>query len=458
MSWLGRTVSQHVGIFGLILSSALFSCEDPSELGLQLIQDDDDIAVVEAEIALSASVVLLDSINTTNRGILMTGNHIDNDFGAVQVNGFQRILAPSSDVTIPVEVTNFDSVRLDYGITYRYGEDFSTPQQLSVHQLQEEIVFDSLYFSNHNVPFEPMSLTDTTFMVSESDSLLSLNLDALGAEFLEALRAYEADSANAAEFVQQFKGVALVTDPASDAVLGVNPLATESRLNLYYTTDDTVVNTIVIRYSTYFNEIITDFTGTQLEGITTNMEFNPMDDRIYMQAGAAIVPKISMQNYFDFLDNDTTGTIVVNKAELIISDLEGLGESISPPIQFSMFFASDNNDFEFTDSDPPLPGTVQTDGIYISASRNNLDAFNLTSQSSRAQLDTTNVEYLPQITLFTQLIADGTLTRAQTEEFLLVPYSFVENAAFIRDFGRNLDRFIVQPDKVRMKIFYTRLR
>jgi len=105
-----------------------------------------------------------------------------------------------------------------------------------------------------------------------------------------------------------------------------------------------------------------------------------------------------------------------------------------------------------------FPATIQADLIYITASRNNLDPFDVSAGSVKAQLDTTNTEFKPEITLFLQLIADGALSRNDVDKVFSMPFSFVEITTSIRDNGRNLDRFILEPGNLRLEIFYTRLK
>ena len=456
MNWWASSI-RHVVIFGLVVSSALFSCEDPSELGLQLIPPNNNLGVVQVDIPLETTVIQLDSINTTNRGILMTGDYGDADFGQVNVQSFFRVLPPPTSPNIPAEVTFADSLRANLRYSYFYGDDFATPHQLSVHRLLEQLVIDTIYYSNNTTPFDPVSVLDTTFMVNEADSLLSLNLDSLKDELFTFLQTYEKDSANDANFLEQFKGFSFVTDASSESVLGFDPTALDSRITLYYTTSDTVVNTVTLQYSTYYNRIVPDFAGSNLDGIMPLMEFTPPDGRSYLQTGIGVVPKIDFQPYFDFLDTDTIGTVVINKAEIRINDLEALRSSIDPPLQMSFFYTDDTNEFLLTDTDPPFPNTIQTDGVYISATRNNADPFNLNSQSQRAQLDTADVSYQPEVTLFLQLVADGLITRQDARNVLMVPFSFVENPTSVRDFGRNLDRFAVKPEDLVLRITLTNL-
>ena len=110
-------------------------------------------------------------------------------------------------------------------------------------------------------------------------------------ELFVALKDYEADSAGASDFLEQFKGLTLISDPTSNAVLGFDTTHSESNIVLYYTTNDTIVNTIELTYSTYYNQITPDYAGTELDGIELLTDFDPISGRSYLQVGAGLVPK-----------------------------------------------------------------------------------------------------------------------------------------------------------------------
>ena len=71
-----------------------------------------------------------------------------------------------------------------------------------------------------------------------------------------ALKDYQADSAGIVDFLEQFKGMTLISNPTSNAVLGFDIANNESKIILYYTTNDSIVNTVDVTYSTYYNQII----------------------------------------------------------------------------------------------------------------------------------------------------------------------------------------------------------
>lgn len=457
MSWLTKQVSSLI-LFGLIILSALFSCEEPSRLGIDLIDDDDDLAVLFTEITLSSKVVKLDSMNTTNRGIMMTGDHTDNDFGNLKVQSYLQLLPPSTSPNIPDIVLEADSVKMDLRYNYFFGQNFPVPHQLSVHELSEQLERDTIYYSFDSTPFELISVIDTTFTVMEQDTLLSLDLESMKDELFMALKDYESDSAGVADFLEQFKGMTLISGPTSNAVLGFDIKHNESNIILYYTTNDSIVNTVEITYSTYYNQITPDFSGTELDGIELLTDFTPASGKLYLQAGTGLTPKVDFQPYFDFIDNDTTGVVVINKAELIMDNLQGLTGSIEPPAEMSFYFTNEANETIIVGEQIELPATIQTNTVYITASRNNLDPFNTNIRSVRAELDTMDIRYQPEITLFLQLIADGALSRNEVDKVFSIPFSFVEVPNSVRDNGRNLDRFILAPGNLRLEIIYTRLR
>ena len=456
MNWLTKLI-RTFKIIGLVFLSALFSCEDPSSLGISLIDPNDDLGVLYTEIPLNTKVVLLDSINTTNSGIVMTGVYTDADFGMLKVQNYLTFAPVAQDPAIPNEVIQADSVKMNLRFNYYFGEK-EIPHQLMVYQLTEALEINRIYYSFDSSEYDPASVVDSTFIVSDADTLLSLNLNQLKDELLNALKEFEPDSAGYVDFLEQFKGLTLSSGSSSDAVLGFNSTHSDSEIVLYYTTNDTVVNTVELRYSNYYNGITTDYTGTELEGIELLTDFSPASGRVYAQAGAGLVPKIDFQPFLDFIDSDTAGTIVINKAELVMDDLQGLDDGISPPQQMSFFFTNQANELVLVGEVALVPGTIQTDQVYIATTRNNLDANNTSVTSVRAEFDTATVDYKPEITLFLQFIYDGALNRNDRDLVLSIPYSFVEVPNNVRNLGRDVNRFVVEPNNLRLEIFYTQLK
>jgi hypothetical protein len=457
MSW-STNKSIIKSFIGLVFLSALFSCEDPSTLGIDLIGNNDDLAVLFTEIPLTADVVRFDSINTTGRGFMMTGNHTDSDFGNLDVQSYIRIVPPAASPNIPESVLEADSVKMDLRFNYYFGESPVT-HHLMAHELSEQVDPERIYYSFDSTPFMPTSLIDSTFTVTDQDTLLSLNLNPLKDKLFQAMQEYEADSAGSAEFLQEFNGITLISGSSSNAVLGFSNQSSDSKITLYYTTNDTIVNTIEFGYSTYYNRITPDYSGTELDGLEVLQDFSPASGNAYLQTGAGLIPKLNFEAFYDFVDNDTTGSIVINQAILVMDNLQGVEGAINPPQQMSFYYTNEANELVLVGTENiKFPASIQTDAVYINASRNNLDPFNTSLRSVRAELDTANVNYRPEITLFLQFIADGAFDRNATDRAFSMPFSFVEAPNTVQEIGRNVDRFMLTPDNLRLEIFYTRLR
>ena len=78
-------------VFAFFLLLVLGGCSDPATLGLELAPENNQIGVFYKEIPLNAQVVLLDSFNTTNAGILIVGDEEDPYFGKTRSTAFTRL-------------------------------------------------------------------------------------------------------------------------------------------------------------------------------------------------------------------------------------------------------------------------------------------------------------------------------------------------------------------------------
>ncbi|MGI9543561.1 MAG: hypothetical protein ACR2MX_09895, partial [Cyclobacteriaceae bacterium] len=209
-----------------------------------------------------------------------------------------------------------------------------------------------------------------------------------------------------------------------------------------------------------YNSIIADRSASSLSELT--VPFIPFEDPngdLYLQTGTGIIPKLDFQSFFDFVQADTTGTILVNEAQLVFRNLKGIGDNLQPPAETAFFFSdSDSRLLDIDTSSSFIPGSIQTDQIYIGAAELDISPLILRTTSSRAILDTTSLDYDAEVGLFLQGIADGKLTEEQVKDVLIYPFSFVSEGRLVQSNGRNLDRFVVNSNDIRLRIYYTFLR
>src|SRR5690554_2312477 len=125
---------------GASLLIALFlasSCSDPSEIMLD--PDNNQIGVFYKEIPLSASVVLLDSFNTTRHGRLVVGGDVSPFFGRTESIAYSRLSFNPSGKR-PTDEAILDSAKFNLNIVNLEGINFSQEKSFKVHRLEEPIL------------------------------------------------------------------------------------------------------------------------------------------------------------------------------------------------------------------------------------------------------------------------------------------------------------------------------
>ena len=112
-----------------IVSISLFSysCSDPATVGLQLAPGNNQIGVFFTEFDLPAQVVLLDSFNTTNQGLLVVGEEEDPFFGKTSGIGYSRMFIDQVDDR-PSREAFYDSVFFNLDIVSVNGENLDEPK------------------------------------------------------------------------------------------------------------------------------------------------------------------------------------------------------------------------------------------------------------------------------------------------------------------------------------------
>ena len=123
---------------------------------------------------------------------------------------------------------------MEFRVNYFFGPNESS-HHMMVHELTEAIELGRVYYSVDSTSYDPVSVIDSTFMISNKDTLLSFNLNGLKDELFDAVKDFEADSAGFADFLEQFKGFTLISGSSSNAVLGFSNSSPDSKIVLYYT-------------------------------------------------------------------------------------------------------------------------------------------------------------------------------------------------------------------------------
>ena len=426
------TMTSSAKILGSVILLTLFlfsSCEEPGNIDLGMNQDS-KLELKRQSFTLDLSQTILDSINSRNQTIIMSGRYQDGTFGEAEANAFTQLGLVNLNRFLP-ESAVFDSVRLELFIDFFHGSDFSSPQSYSVHELSEPI-YDSLpYFTSSSTNYEnvPLGEVNKTF-IPGIDSIFSMKLNQdFGQDLFTKAREAALELATNASFKDFFKGIALIPGSSNEnAVMGFNLQDQRSRLVLYYRTEtDTLEYDFTFAGQNHFSQVLFSPEGSLVQNIAEPYEDAELGTgNYYSQSGTGLVTKIDFSQIVELLD--TLEDFKINLAELEIT-VDESSEFLRPPNSILFYYVGSDDKIVRVGT---TVGSIQVDGA------------NQLSGSTPAQLfyDSSSKTYKGSVTGYVQAVADG---RVPYTEVFILPGRF----------GSSLNRMEIDQSAIKLNVYYT---
>ena len=214
----------------IFLIICLFSCSEPSIIGLEVQPETEKIIIN------STSSNLIDFKNESeeslinNISISLLGELEDTYFLKNKASFITQILLPESNLTLEENLT-VDSVVLLYNYSDFYG-DLDDISSINVRKIEQNIYSDTTYYSNdfsYNDFLQLPNIAEDYYV--SSDSLnpivrIKINND-IGQQILELGNTI---LSNKNDFLENFKGL-FVSAQAQNTILYLNPSATNSKFS-----------------------------------------------------------------------------------------------------------------------------------------------------------------------------------------------------------------------------------
>ena len=425
-------------------------CSDPSELILD--PDHNQIGVFYTEIPLSASMVLLDSFNTTGQGSLMAGGDISPFFGKTEAIAYSR-LSFNPGGTPPTEEAIFDSAKFNLNIASVAGVNFNQSKTFTVHPLLEQIL-DTTYYNFDMLPVGGEPIASGSFIL-RADTINTVSMDleeSLAMDFFNKLKANDPVFNDIFSFREYFPGIAISGNPAEQAAATIIP-GGGTGISLYYHYEgDTVskaypINTIQSRY---FNQIKSDRSGTPTEVISEpNVAYRLSGNLLGSKANVGLVLKIDTEPIADFLD--TLENVTFNQVVLEMGPLENFPETKQPPKNMIMYFSGEDNGFlERFDGrriSVQAEKEIQVEGIDESG-----NVVPAVDNPNPLIFNGEKFVYSQQLNSYINALYRSGLERT---DLILYPTSPAVNAD---EFKRSLKEFIVNKNTIKLKIYYSQVK
>ncbi|MFC2124385.1 DUF4270 family protein [Bacteroidota bacterium] len=430
MIWQGR---RKLGLIITILALYLFSCEEASELGLELDPDKNKVGLFYKELILPTAVINTDSLETDFSTRLLVGAYRDDNFGEIKCTAITQV-RQNSEKPYLNEDDEFDSLVFMVDVNYNFGSNIGFPQKYYLHRLEEQLTDTISYYSFSDITYSDQTLGENEFIIEpDRDTVLIFRInDDFGLDFFNTISdTTKIDWDDNDSFIEYFRGLALVADNANNSVIGF-PVATDSSvLKLYYSdADDTVSSSydFILNGAVNFNQILSDKTGTLLEPITDHYyeDFIPADERMYLQAGSGIVYKIDMQPLVDF--GDSIPNLIINSSAIEFPVIS-TAYNVNPPEYLHFYFTDSTN------------RRIKSGLVYrgvLQEGTSNLLAMNYSEDL---------YGYNGRITSYSEdLIRDI----HNYSQLLVYPTEF--------DLTQAVNQLIIQPGEVKLRIYYTALK
>lgn len=448
-----------------LIIAALYSfiaCKKGDEVSSQIQPKVEALsALYEDTFRLKTTVVYYDSFQTNNSVRLLVGVHNDPKFGKVTATGFSRFGLRGLFTSFGPN-TVLDSVyfEITLGINaqqppYFYGKRDDSVK-VKIYRLTEEIPNETFY-AKRAFAFNDL-LSETTLKVpvdSVNDERIYVGINRiLGEEFLQN----QGNFGSVASFQDMFKGIAIVPDANSTAIIGVYNIRMFIVFHNYFG-----INNLYVKDSTDLpvsfpsngqagqNQFIVDRSSSELASLSPDSQnFDSLSTEVFMgkcyiQPNTGIFTKVEFPS-LELFKQRVDGKILINKAELvIIPDTSDKANGYNIP--FNLYAYELNNARTIKKSSTGASKFLQNELSGIYANNNPLII----------TYNRTNGNYIFTLTTYLQALLDGNI---ENNGLLIggynnllfassgtIPYGTIDRLNFYNQPG--------QSANIKLRVFYT---
>lgn len=434
--------------FTLLLLGA---CSDPATVGLELAPQNNQIGVFYKEITLDAQVVLLDSFNTTNAGILVVGDEQDPYFGKTRSTAYTRLHIEQGSQR-PTAVAVLDSVFFNLSAVSVNGSDLDKKKKYSVHLLSQPLQ-DTLYYNFSKLPYQvsPIAEIELAFKTTK-DTLLKAPVNPVfaGEVFGKLKKGNEFD--NLFNFRKYIPGVAIVPRAGDNTTAGFS-LGGNTGITFYYhnTGDTTKLKYTITTFSSRsFNGIESDRSGTPTEVVNQYKKSFSTGNVVGMKSGLGLALRVDTRPIDAFLD--TLSGIVFNQVNLQMGPIETQSEG-NTPISGMVMKMVDAQNRVLLSSINKAELHVQGDGQaqVVADEKGNLVPNNFFPSSAIIGYDATTKTQRVGISSYFNALYKDQLKRTDWLLYAITPTTG-------DDFKRSLRQFKVNRNQLKITVIYSKTK
>ncbi|WP_297087343.1 DUF4270 family protein [uncultured Draconibacterium sp.] len=368
---------------GFLCCLLIYACHDEESLMVSLgdnyINNQTNVALIDT-ISVQLSTVKIDSIPTSESEYLLCGSYTDSDFGNVAATAYAQIGMPTAEID---DDEIFDSIVVCMHYSGMSYGDTLLPQTIQAHRVIDDIEPSDDYdaepylYNTTDKRYNLLPLGSITIVPKPNfhDTLTIRLSDELGLEFLSYLRDEDDEFDSTTEFLDYFKGIALVAGNENNSVLGFNA-DTSFQIRLYtHLVEATKVNkTYSFKYESaslnHYNKVLNNVSGTYLEQAVTQREEIPSAETnncSFLQGSLGYTTRLDFPGISKIFEVEYKN--ILYKAELVLKPMPGTysnNQEELPP-DLLLYYTDKKNNVVSAVSDADgntLYGTMYYDEFY----------------------------------------------------------------------------------------------
>ncbi|MFL0682361.1 MAG: DUF4270 family protein [Algoriphagus aquaeductus] len=440
--------------FSALLITTLFlgACSDPATVGLELAPQNNQIGVFYKEFTLDAQVVLLDSFNTTNAGVLVVGNEEDSYFGKTASEAYTRLYIEQGAERPRTEAI-LDSIFFTLSTVSVNGSDLDKPKKYSVHLLTEPIQ-DTSYYNFSKLAFQANPIAEGEMVFKDSkDTLIKLPLveDFTNELFTKLKRGQEFD--NLFAFRRFLPGVVIKGREGDNTTAGFSQGGNTGIFVYYHYEGDTAVKKYSISTfsSRSFNSVDSDRSGTPTEVIAEYQKSYDTGPIVGMKSGLGLALRIDTSPIGEFLD--TLQGVIFNQVNFSLGPIVDQDANNVPISTMIMKLVDSQNRVllsSFNGAELNVQGDAQVQ--VLDDGKGNLIPNYTFLSSALVEYSSANKIYRSGISSHVNAVFRGQLQR---QDWLLYAFTPRDGSD---DFKRSLRQFKVNKNNIKVTAIYSKTR
>ena len=316
--------------------------------------------------------VLIDSLETSGKGLALIGQYRHPLWGTVRASGYVAYERPAYDTEVEATVV-LDSCMLSLSYSGNFVGDTTQVQQFNVYKLADKIILnDNGYlYNNSSFPYDAAPLGTCSFRPKpRSGEKLEIRLpDELGRNLLDRFHSRD-EAVSADRFPDYFKGIVVMPDEAvSQSLLTFSVSDSSAIIVLYYHVSEEVKREKTLIFSpnteTQFNRIEHDRTGTLMDGYPLKQVEIPsraLDGRGVLFGGTGWYTRLEFPHLNNIMQHGEQ--VNIESALLKIYPEPGTYSDFNPlPDSIFLYIADENN--VVTDAVTDYLGSEVQSGVLV---------------------------------------------------------------------------------------------